>query len=838
MVAHPLFCALNVGGDYQNVSADVHQGSAVRVRRGAKDESGGLTASKVELRLLDLVNAAPTYDPDHPLSPWYGLAGQNTQMILGLDLVVETFESVTPAVPRVDAGTAFWARSTTDAHSGTWSLKAGTITHSQVSDVTLTTPAAATMVQFWYKVSSASGDGLQVLVDGVNLAVNQAGISAWTQKTYKVNPGGTIRFRYTKDAAGSGGSDTAWIDDIRYYNSRSLVETSSWKPDEELAFAPQVPGPGKGVRWTDLQGEGLLRRINQWKDSLRSPVFRQVSARASSGRLLGYWPGEDRVGSTGLSNAMPGGQPGLATGVTYQAGPALSGTDALLKIGTSSKLSGRFLKPTGAPNGWQISWAFQLDATAPVTDTQLITWTTTNGYRWFLQVSSTQYTLLVTAGDGVTVLSVLGAGFSGTGDPVSQGIVFRVKVSAAAGTVTAETAWYSQDNPFVFGITQTFPGTTGNLLSWAVGGNLATDGMTFGHVYGVAGTTDDLQDYDTLNAFDGYRGELAGDRFLRLCGYAKVFGFLIGNAADTQPMGPQRSGRIIDLLKEIQVTEDGPIFDAVWRTGLYLRTRKSMLNQTAKLTLPKAQCAKPLTKVTDDLVSGNRVTVRNRTGGEATYEVLTGPGSTQDPPNGVGLYEQTVDVNVADDADLDEIAGRWAYKLSDTTARYSSVTVDLDAQPGLETAVGLVDIGDRIFLSDVRPGGAGLIVLGYADNWDTKFRRTWTAVCAPDTLYNPARYDTAGVKYDSRSTTLAVARDAVQTSWSISTTDPEDPWSTTGVPYGWTVDGETMTVTAMTAAAGAGPYTQTATVTRGTNGAPKAHAVGAEIHISPRERYG
>lgn len=838
MAAHPLFCALRVGSVWQDVSADVHQGNAVRVVRGAKDESGGLTAAKAELRLLDLATAAPAYDPDHPLSALYGLVGQNTRMIVGLDLVTETFEAVTPVVPRTDAGTAFWTRSNTDAHTGAWSLKAGTVGNSQVSDVTLTTPAGATACVFWYKVSSQDpGDGLQVLVDGVNLIVNLAGVTSWLQIATKCNPGGSIRFRYTKDAAGSAGADTAWIDDVRYYNSRAVVEASSWKPDEELGFHPQTPGPGLGSRWTDLQGEGILRRIGQWKDALRSPVYRQITSRIPAGRLLGYWPGEDKAGSTGLTNALPGGQPGFASGVTYAGGEQLSGTDALIKLGATSKLSGRFVKPTGTVNGWQISFAFKLDAAAPSLG-QVITWTTSNGYRYFLNVSATQYQVQCLAPDGVTYLDNVLVGFSGSGDPSAQGVVFRIKCTATAGTVSLETAWYSQDFPTPFGITDTFTGTTGYLLSWAAAGNPAMDGATFGQVYAVAGGTDDLQDYNTLNAFNGYRGELAGYRFLRLLGYFGIYAEVLGNVADTQPMGPQRPDRLIELLKEIQRTEDGPLFDMAWRTGLYLRARASMLNQAAKLTLTKAQCAQPLAKVTDDLVSGNRVTVRNRTGGEATFEIVTGPGSTLDAPAGVGLYEQTVDVNVADDADLDELAGRWAYKLSDTTPRYSSVTVDLDAQPGLETAVGLVEIGDRIVLSDVRPGGVGLIVLGYTDAWDTKFRRKWTAVCSPDTLYNPGRYDTAAVKYDSKTSTLAVARDTVQTAWTITTTDLGDVWSTTGVPYGWVVAGETMTVTAMGVASGTGPYTQNATVTRGTNGIVKAHLVGEEIHISPRVRYG
>jgi hypothetical protein len=829
MGAHPIYCALRYGGIWNDVTVDVHQPAALRATRGAQDETGGLKSSTLALTFVDITTSYPRYDPDHPLSPLYGIAGRNTRMLLGSLVAVEGFESATPVVARTDAGTAFWTRSTTDAHTGTWSLRAGTVGNSQVSDVTLATPATANAIQFWYKVSSQDpGDGLQVLVDGVSQYVNLAGITGWLQLTVPCLPGGTVRFRYTKDAAGSAGADTAWIDDVTYYQSRAFVETSSWEPDQSLNYAL-----GKGFRSTDVGGSGLLQRVGRWKQSLRSPVYLQISSRVTAGRLLGYWPCEDPAGSTGLTNTVPGGPPGLATNVQYASGADFSGSDPVLKLTATGKVSGRFLKPTGTPNGWQLSWAFQLGAT-PAALTPVLTWTTSNGYRWYFLVDAVGWTVQAWSPDGLTTLMSTGSVWNF--DPVTRATAFRMKVSAAAGTVTVEPAWYMQDAPTVYGLTTTFAGTAGNLLGWGESGNAVTDGMTFGHVYAVSGITDDLQDYNTLQAFNGYKLERAADRFSRLMAYYGLGAQLVGNAVDTQPMGPQKSGRLYELLKEIQATEDGPMYDSESRSAIVFRTRASMYNQAAALTLTRAQLAPPFKKKTDDLVTGNRVTARNAAGGEYTFEVTTGLGSTQDPPNGAGLYEQTADVSVADVADLDEIAGWFAYKWSDTSARYPQVTIDCNAQPSLEGPAGLVGIGDRIVLSDVAPGGVGLIVLGIQETWTTKFVRMITFVCGPDTMYQVGAYDAATSLWDSATTTLAVARDAVQTAWSITSTDPSDAWSTV-TPYGWIVEGETMTVTAMSAPAGTGPVTQTATVTRGTNGVPKPHPAGAVINVSPTSRW-
>jgi hypothetical protein len=52
------------------------------------------------------------------------------------------------------------------------------------------------------------------------------------------------------------------------------------------------------------------------------------------------------------------------------------------------------------------------------------------------------------------------------------------------------------------------------------------------------------------------------------------------------------------------------------------------------------------------------------------------------------------------------------------------------------------------------------------------------------------------------------------------------------------IEGERVTVTAMTAAAGTGPYTQTATVTRSVNGVVKAQLSGARVNVYNSRRWG
>ena len=112
----------------------------------------------------------------------------------------------------------------------------------------------------------------------------------------------------------------------------------------------------------------------------------------------------------------------------------------------------------------------------------------------------------------------------------------------------------------------------------------------------------------------------------------------------------------------------------------------------------------------------------------------------------------------------------------------------------------------------------------------------------PAGTYDVGVYDATDSRWDSRTTTLGSAPDDNDTSWTLSTTDPDDVWSTTETPYDLVVcrggvRGEVVTCTAMGAPSGSGPYTQTATVTRSVNGVVSAWDIGDEIHAADAGRW-
>lgn len=113
-------------------------------------------------------------------------------------------------------GDANWSRTTADAHSGSASLRSGTISHLDLTYVEATvTLVGDGSISFWYRVSSESNyDYLTFFVDEA-VVDDWSGTVAWTEATYPLSAGThTVAWAYEKDGSLSSGSDAAWIDDV------------------------------------------------------------------------------------------------------------------------------------------------------------------------------------------------------------------------------------------------------------------------------------------------------------------------------------------------------------------------------------------------------------------------------------------------------------------------------------------------------------------------------------------------------------------------------------------------------------------------------------------------
>jgi hypothetical protein len=342
-----------------------------------------------------------------------------------------------------------------------------------------------------------------------------------------------------------------------------------------------------------------------------------------------------------------------------------------------------------------------------------------------------------------------------------------------------------------------------------------------------------------------YAGETAVDRIIRICANWGVPIGTQGVAAESTVMGPQFSESRLAQIRDAEATDMGILFEERGSASLHYRSRTSMYNQSPQFTLnyKSGQVSPPLAPVDDDQATRNDVTATRREGGSARVAIDTGPLSTQDPPDGVGRYDDEVTVNVETDNQLAEIAG-WVANIGTLDkARWPSVTVNLSAPPitadaDLVSAIKDANIGDRFVISGMQEAfindDVSLIIVGYTETINP-FVHTITFNCMPAEPYEVFVVDDPGSRISSGETSLVNATmTATTTSMSVLSADAVTLWTTSGgqMPISIMVAGEEMTVTAIT---GTTPGSaQTFTVTRSVNGVVKTHASGEIVRLKRR----
>lgn len=605
------------------------------------------------------------------------------------------------------------------------------------------------------------------------------------------------------------------------------AEASSWQPDKTPEHVPGV----RGRSWTSIVAEGLLRRLGRWEDPLDSPMTRQISGYTT---LTGYWPLEDDSGAARLAQVVHGAPAGTYTGTVNLAGDnGAGGSDKTLTLGSDGIINGRFLVPGGS--GYQVCWTVKLAALPTSATYQTVfSFGDTLGRTYVMQVNNTTHQTIVTDADGVVLnSSVIGA------VPLTEWTRYRIKVTVSGGTVTYEPAWYTQDASTAWGITATYAGTaTGRPRSWTASGNAWTTNAAYGHVFATTDTTLDLFNGDPRSAFNGYLGERAGWRFNRLLGELGLNRY-VTNANASPPMGRQKPGKIIDLLEEITRTDGGLIYDEPTDIALTMRPYSTLINLPVSLALTyTTDVSPPLRKVIDDVGVVNDVTVSNWDGTTVRLEQTTGPLSTAPPPAGVGRYKKPVDVSLQRTDHLDDRANWELEQGTLDRPRYQAVVIDLLRLPGYRPAIAAMRPGDLISIAGLEPDIVYLRVINI-ERKGGAVADTATLNCLPAEVWLTGTYDNTARRLESSSTTLAAGATSTATTLNVTTVLKGDCWSSTSA-YDVLIAGERIgiPVGGMSAPAGTGPWTQTATgVTRSKNGVVKAQTAGTEVHVANPARW-
>lgn len=615
----------------------------------------------------------------------------------------------------------------------------------------------------------------------------------------------------------------ARISDREY---RFKGEISAWPPKWDVS--------GEDV-WVPIEAGGILRRLSQGRKPLASTLARRIPTQPN---VLAYWPLEEGTDAKQASSPIPGVSPLRLTSVTWASANTLPSSSPLPVLasngGPGALMSGAVPAPKGATTGWQVRWLYRLD-TAPTT---LYTFMRITGSgtvkEWYLQSRDTQSRIIGRDAEGADVVNQSVA----TGaDLFNQWNSCNLHLSQSGGTVSWRVDWQDIGGD-AGGFGGTYSGTAGRVTGVASppdGYAAQLDGMALGHIAVISTSTTAAYD----GAITGYAGETAINRMLRLASETdmplSVYDGSITLGA--QAMGPQLPTGILDLVFECADTDGGILYEPADAIALRYRDRTSLYNQTPALVLDYAaegEVAPPLEPVEDDQHLRNDVTVERSGGSSGRVVIEEGPLSVLPPEEGgVGIYDETVTLNLATDEQTEPIAGWRAHLGTWPGARYPSVHVQLHTATHLIGPILGLRIGDKGVIEHppewLPPEDIEFLTYGYTEVLDV-FTWDWTANAAPAGPWNVAvvgesKVDTAGsalaAGIDADDVTLSVAL-VPDTVWVDSASFPAD------FPIDVRVGGEVMRVTKIVGTASP----QTFTVTRSINGIVKSHAAGAPLSLA------
>lgn len=612
--------------------------------------------------------------------------------------------------------------------------------------------------------------------------------------------------------------------EITDWRTRFVGEVASW---------PQKWTAGGQDVWVPIEAAGVLRRLGRSGSALRSPHYRLVTGSNNLAVVAGltvpapppvaYWPCEDDAGATSIASGI-GGPAMSVTGTPSFAQSTVLISSAPLPLVGNSRWTGPV--PDYTPTGTiQVRFMLAVPAGGTTNGAVLMRLSCTgNAPQWDVTYSTGsggQLNIKAYDAAGVNILSVGPVDFDidGFGKLVLLTVVengANVDWNLAARTQAANST-----------------SATGGTLAGRTIGRATTvridpasnmDDVAVGHV--VVWTQDVATGVTTTSA---YVGETAGTRISRLCQEEGVGYHRVHPGIASTPMGAQGIGSLLGLLREAERTDQGILHESRDTVALAFLPRASLYNQDPTLALAySARGLADLQPVEDDDLTVNDLDVRRTGGSSARIQLETGRLSIQDPPNGVGRYDDQVDVNTESDAELPDHAS-WRLHVSTVDeARYPVVALDLTTLTARAAAMTL-DIGDRVLISDppawLPPDDISLLVQGLNEVLN---HATWTIIINgfPETPWQVAVYDSDTSRYSSDGSTLAGGVNATATTLSVAT--PSGPlWTHADGDYDIRIAGERLTVINVTGSTSP----QTFTVVRSLNGVVKALPADATVEL-------
>ncbi|MFB4320675.1 hypothetical protein [Actinomadura sp. 21ATH] len=607
------------------------------------------------------------------------------------------------------------------------------------------------------------------------------------------------------------GSGSSFVDGTgRTWNLTGAADLS----DRQTRFAGEVPswpvrwGPSGQDVHVQIEAAGITRRLGQGAKPVASAVRRSI---ASAAPHTAWWPLEDSPGSrvavSGYLNRagmIPSGE------VTFTGSP-VGGLGGAVELGDGGALSGPVVSGTSE---WVVAWWYDLPKVTGTedafTNSVVLHWLCPGspggaqwlGYARINPVDGTEQFAVQSTdeGGGATSALVYDGPIWGVG-PVQFALHARNTASGILVDLYVNGEHAGAASTFVGDFPTPVAAMGLNNAAIVAASDAEFEAGAISHVLVTSGARRE-EVTGLVPAGRGYAGETAGTRVVRLAAEENIPLTLTGDPVETVAMGPQLPATILDLLGEAADADGGLLADRRDELALNYRSRASTYDQDPALILDyHDHVAHPLEPVDDDQQVRNDYTVERRGGSSARAVLEDGPLSIQPPPDGVGVYDESVTLNLADDSQLAAQAG-WRLHLGTVDeARWPIVRLKLHKHPELIPAATSITERSVIRLTGLPewlpPEDVDLIVDGYTEvieslRWTIEFN------CVPGSPYRVGvvggeeygRVDTDGsvllADVDADDTTLMVA----STDGPYWATDPAE------FPFDIVMGGETLTATA------------------------------------------
>lgn len=592
----------------------------------------------------------------------------------------------------------------------------------------------------------------------------------------------------------------------------------------EISVWPQFWDPTGSDVWTEISANGIIRRLSQGPAPEHSVIYNALTDPIDAS-VMAYWPCEDAAESLVIASALTNG-----SAMTFSGTPTLASyegfkaSDPLPDISECS-LSGGVTKYTD-PTATQVRFLLSMPSDG-LTEGKVICAIDQENYAagraqfWELIYASSSNPLALPANtlylrqcdaDALTI----GIELSNTTDVRGRQMYISVEMEENGTGINRALRITDVDSGVVYSATDVANLTAltrvtrvqmGPTSRSGSGGTRGLPTCAVGHV-SVQNT---ITSVTALGVRLNTKGETAGRRVQRLCSEEAIPFQSLGDLDDTARLGDQTKLNPLSVMQEGELADTGILYETTTNLGLGYRTRTSLQNQDAQLTLDYAgfNLSEVPTPVEDDRYIQNQVTVTVNDVSQ-TYSMTDGTLSTALPPAGVGIYGSDVALNLETTATAtlrDQAAWRVHLGTVDE-ARFPSISVNLAhssfvSNPALKQAVLGLRQGDRIVVRNppawLPPDDIEQVLLGF-DETITHFEHRVTFTCAPASPYavgvldyTRSRVDTSGSKLLSAATSGATSIDVVPSS------DISMLWTTdtAEVPWDIRVGGEVMTVTAV-----------------------------------------